>query len=196
METKKYIHVSFDVVDHFKPRVPANRIPGEDEKIPRICVSDRLLSCINAMPAGPETLQIMQQLGLPLVIHAYYMHADKIWDTDRVMRYVPDAWSYRECWLLSEPSRIYRVDYRVEDPQLLQPETGPLVLLKARFRRCVFTDNADELCQFFHVKNSETFMRLVRSNGYTSVMCNMRDEFFAKKNSMIEKKKKNGKEVE
>ena len=75
MAQTKYIHVSFDVVDTFKPRVPKSRIEGEDDTIPRICVSNRILDCVNAMPSGPETIQAMQQLGLPAIIHAYYMHA-------------------------------------------------------------------------------------------------------------------------
>lgn len=73
MVQKKYIHVSFDVVDAFNPRVPKSRIEGEDGTIPRICVANRLLDCVNAMPSGPETIQAMQQLGLPVVVHAYYI---------------------------------------------------------------------------------------------------------------------------
>lgn len=114
---RKYIHVSLDIVERFVPRIPGQRIPGEDGTIPRICVSNRLLDCINAMPSGPEALQSMERLGVPLVIHAYYMQAEQVLPTKEVARYVPDAeWSH-ESWLLTEPTKVYRVDYHVVNPQ-------------------------------------------------------------------------------
>ena len=60
---RKYIHVSLDIVERFVPRIPGQRIPGEDGTIPRICVSNRLLDCINAMPSGPEALQSMEPVS-------------------------------------------------------------------------------------------------------------------------------------
>ena len=59
---RKYIHVSLDIVERFVPRIPGQRIPGEDGTIPRICVSNRLLDCSKAMPSGPEALQSMERL--------------------------------------------------------------------------------------------------------------------------------------
>lgn len=44
------IHISFDIVDEFTPRVPRQRCPGEDETVPRICVAEDILNAVNAVP--------------------------------------------------------------------------------------------------------------------------------------------------
>lgn len=177
MAQTKYIHVSFDVVDTFKPRVPKSRIEGEDDTIPRICVANRLLDCINAMPSGPETMRAMQQLGLPVVIHAYYMQAQEIWNTEAIIRYVPDARCYGESWIRTVPTHVRRVDYQVLKPQFYQTKTGPLKLLGAQFKRCPFLDNVTGLADLFHLHDSSTFAGLMRKYGYAKVMFNMKDEF-------------------
>lgn len=177
MAQTKYIHVSFDVVDAFKPRVPKSRIEGEDDTIPRICVANRLLDCINAMPSGPETMRAMRQLGLPVVIHAYYMQAQEIWNTDTIIQYVPDARCYGESWIRTVPTHVRRVDYQVLKPQFYQTKTGPLKLLGAQFKRCPFLDNVTGLADLFHLYDSSTFAGLMRKYGYAKVMFNMKDEF-------------------
>mgnify|MGYP004458291345 FL=1 len=177
MAQTKYIHVSFDVVDAFKPRVPKSRIEGEDDTIPRICVANRLLDCINAMPSGPETMRAMRQLGLPVVIHAYYMQAQEIWNTDAIIQYVPDARCYGESWIRTVPTHVRRVDYQVLKPQFYQTKNGPLKLLGAQFKRCPFLDNVTGLADLFHLHDSSTFAGLMRKYGYAKVMFNMKDEF-------------------
>ena len=37
MQKQKFIHVSFDPVEKFEPKIPKNRAPGEDQTIRRIC---------------------------------------------------------------------------------------------------------------------------------------------------------------
>ena len=44
------IHISFDIVDEFTPRVPRQRCPGEDETVPRICVAEDILIAVNSVP--------------------------------------------------------------------------------------------------------------------------------------------------
>ena len=191
----KYIHVSFDIVNSFEPRVPKSRIEGEDGTIPRICVTNRLLDCINAMPSGPETLQAMQQLGLPLIIHAYYMQAQGIWDTETVINYVPDARCYHESWIRTVPTHVRRVDYRVMEPQFYQTKSGPLRLLGAQFKRCSFSDNVTKLADLFHLHDSSTFAELIRKYGYAKVMFNLKDEFLKLLDAKVgtdEKEKNNG----
>lgn len=176
---RKHIHVSLDIVERFVPRIPEHRIPGEDGTIPRICVSDRLLDCINAMPAGPEALQIMERLRVPLVIHAYYMQAEQVLPTKEITRYVPDAeWSH-ESWLLTEPTKVYRVDYHVVNPQFFKPKTGPLKLLGADFKRCPFTDNTKVLASRLGVQEKSKFMELVNKYGLSCVLYNMWKDFQA-----------------
>lgn len=174
---RKYIHVSLDIVERFVPRIPGQRIPGEDGTIPRICVSNRLLDCINAMPSGPEALQSMERLGVPLVIHAYYMQAEQVLPTKEVARYVPDAeWSH-ESWLLTEPTKVYRVDYHVVNPQFFKPKIGPLKLLAADFKRCPFTDNTKELANRLGVQKKSDFANLMKKYGLSCVLYNMWEEF-------------------
>lgn len=173
----KYIHVSFDVVDTFKPRVPKNRIKGEDNTIPRICVANRILDCINAMPSGPETLQAMQQLKLPTIIHAYYMQAQEIWNTETVIQYVPDAQCYGESWIRTMPTHVHRVDYLVQDPLFYQTKDGPLRLIGARFKRCPFSDNVTKLANLFHLHDSSAFVELMRKYEYAKVIFSMKNKF-------------------
>lgn len=193
MPQQKYIHVSFDIVNSFKPRVPKSRIEGENGTIPRICVTSRLLDCINAMPSGPETMQAMQQLGLPIVIHAYYMQAQEIWDTKKVAKYVPDARCYHESWIRTVPTHVRRIDYHVLEPQFYQTKSGPLRLIGAQFKRCAFSDNVTGLADLFHLHDSSTFAKLMREHGYAKVMFNMKDDFLKLLNTKDElyKEKKN-----
>ena len=45
------IHISFDIVNEFiPPWVPRQRCPGEDETVPRICVTEDILNAVNAVP--------------------------------------------------------------------------------------------------------------------------------------------------
>lgn len=44
------IHISFDIVNEFIPRVPRQRCLGEDETVPRICVTEDILNAVNAVP--------------------------------------------------------------------------------------------------------------------------------------------------
>ena len=186
---RKHIHVSLDIVERFVPRIPEHRIPGEDGTIPRICVSNRLLDCVNAMPSGPETLQIMELLGEPMVIHAYYMQAEQVLPTKEITQYVPDAeWSH-ESWLLTEPTKVYRVDYHVVNPQFFKPKIGPLKLLAADFKRCPFTDNTKALANRLGVQENSEFVKLIRKYGLSCVLCNIWEEF-QKILQMREKEKK------
>ena len=76
MKKNFMVHCSFDLVDHFEPRVPKNRIEGkksEDGTIARICVASDIRNAINAIPGGGQTVQLMQQMGMPIIIHAYYL---------------------------------------------------------------------------------------------------------------------------
>ena len=42
----KLVHVSFDEVERFVPRVPKQICPDEDNTTPRICVAPNILSAI------------------------------------------------------------------------------------------------------------------------------------------------------
>lgn len=174
---QKHIHVSFDLVDEFIPRVPKRRAPGEDDRIPRICVSDQLLNCINSMPFGPQALKDMESFGISIVIHAYYLKGDKIITTDEVAKYVPDAEYFQESWLLTAPTSIRRIDYRIENMQFDQSDGGALILLFADFTRCRFIDNKDEIVKKLHIRNADAFDEMVKRYGTASIFYNLSEKF-------------------
>ena len=75
----KLVHVSFDEVERFVPRVPKQICPDEDNTTPRICVAPNILSAIQAMPQGGTVAYNMARIGVPVVIHAYYIESDAIY---------------------------------------------------------------------------------------------------------------------
>ena len=68
----KLVHVSFDEVERFVPRVPKQICPDEDNTTPRICVAPNILSAIQAMPQGGTVAYNMARIGVPVVIHANF----------------------------------------------------------------------------------------------------------------------------
>lgn len=59
----KLVHVSFDEVERFVPRVPKQICPDEDNTTPRICVAPNILSAIQAMPQGGTVAYNMARLS-------------------------------------------------------------------------------------------------------------------------------------
>ena len=83
----RMVHVSFDLVDEFIPRIPSQRIEGtynEEAKTKRICVSGDIHKAVRAIPQFAQVLNYMKALGLPLLIHAYYMKSDSIYRFSKV----------------------------------------------------------------------------------------------------------------
>ena len=69
----KGVHVSFDIVDHFTPRIPKQRCPKEDAIISRICVAENLTMAINALPQAGDVICAMKDLKLPIIIHDFFI---------------------------------------------------------------------------------------------------------------------------
>lgn len=78
------VHVSFDLVDEFIPRVPKQRCEGENNTIKRICVAPSIIEALNAIPQAGLVVRNMKSLGLPVIIHCYYLKADKVMSNDEV----------------------------------------------------------------------------------------------------------------
>ena len=111
MKKPKLIHCSFDEVYSFEPRVPKSRSEYEDDQIKRICVSPTIRQCIDAIPRAGNIMRFMREVGMPVVIHAYYLEADKVeYDTTE---YVPDADVTGEMWILEKPTDWKRIDYEL-----------------------------------------------------------------------------------
>lgn len=112
---KKMVHVSFDLVDRFVPRVPVQRSPGEDAETPRICVAPDLISALQAIPQAGETLLNMQRCKLPLIIHAYYLESCNVLSSEEIKTKVGDAEATGEMWIMEEPKNVRRIDYEITD---------------------------------------------------------------------------------
>ena len=138
------IHCSFDLVDKFVPRIPKNRCIGEDATIPRICAGQTIRGCLSSMPKAGDTMHRMRQMGLPVIIHAYYMRCKHaVFD---IKDYVPDATTTGEIWLLESPSEVHRVDYEVRFKRCMwytdpygQQQRYPVGV---RLRRTKYQDNS------------------------------------------------------
>lgn len=85
----KHIHLSDSNKSLIlKPRVPKNAIKGlEDNKIPRICVSNSIFGAISAIK-GNQTLYV------------HLVEPIKVLDNAEVLQYVPDAAATGESWVL------------------------------------------------------------------------------------------------
>lgn len=87
------VHVSFDEVERFVPRVPKQICPDEDNTTPRICVAPNILSAIQAMPQGGTVAYNMARVGVPVstlwvdmlkesMIRSLYRDSDKLIQTE------------------------------------------------------------------------------------------------------------------
>ena len=133
------VHVSFDVVDEFCPRVPRNRLSEENNDINRICVTDSIHRSIENVPGCYKILYNMNELNLPLIIHGYYMNSQNIVYPNQ--EYVPDLNITKEAWVMSKPDKVRRIDYEIVDPKFVFQDN--MVLLKDyRLKRIKFQDNA------------------------------------------------------
>lgn len=152
---KSMVHVSFDPVMHFVPRVPEQRIEGiysEDSSTKRICIAPTVLRALQSIPQSALVLQYMQWLELPLVIHAYYLTGDFYKPS---VEEVPDAPLTQEHWLLKEPESVLRKDYEVTHFSSVEVMDQNHVtfdmVTSIQLKPCRFTDNYGSLKNRFGV---------------------------------------------
>lgn len=157
------VHVSFDVVSEFIPRVPQNRISGEDAVTKRICVAPDILSALRALPRAGDTIQTMLTLNMPVVIHAYYLESEHYLYTNEIKDLVPDAEITGEMWILQRPVAVRRVDYEIQNVEITerldQHDKQFYYLLGGRLKRTKFQDNWENLFLLFgsSKKHAEEF---------------------------------------
>lgn len=190
---QKLIHVSFDIVPRLVPRVPNSRLDDEDSTIKRICVTDSVQKSLQAVPDSGEILYAMEKLGLPLLIHAYYLEADPdmVRRTDEIVSMVPDASFTGECWVLSEPVQKRRVDYEVISPiihKVKMPDgTYKRVLFGCGIKRVKYGDNKQNFCDLFHVHVSDAIYKFIQETYFGCIMKNIGEELYESR----QKKKSN-----
>lgn len=181
MEKLKGVHVSFDIVTEFVPRVPRQRCPGENSSIPRICIADNLYNAINAIPQAGLVLNYMKSLELPLVIHAYYLKGNGMKNED-VQKYVPDANLTGELWLTEKPEKVYRIDYEIVDfttKDVKDPFSHDLtVVYGIKIKRCRFQNNIENfLHSFGNISQSRRTRveKIFEENSFRTVISNIGD---------------------
>lgn len=118
-------------IEEFVPRIPKNRMQGEDDSTPRICVSDNLLGCLRAMsnPAYEmyeyaeseyhcpyqemsylDVLLEKNQSGQMYRIYHFDMEKSEVVTPEELHKngWVPDALKTNEHWITSnrKPDRV------------------------------------------------------------------------------------------
>lgn len=175
------VHVSFDLVKEFVPRVPQQRCPNENDTIERICVAPDVLSAMQSIPQCGEVMYFMRELGLPIIIHAYYMKSDNIIENSDVQKYVPDAEATREMWILDKPKSVYRVDYEITD--FLAPMRKDMYGTEQHFvfladkKRCKYQSNIDNFFDVYEFGSKESKLKeLFEQSTYRTVLSNLGEE--------------------
>lgn len=108
-------HVSIEKVknDIFYPRIPKNRIEGENSSIKRICFSKKIEKCITAMPNGIRKIEnlimLEQNTGLPAIAYIYEIDNKTIAKKNIISstslvkeKLVPDAQINQEVWVINQ----------------------------------------------------------------------------------------------
>lgn len=122
------LHVSFEPVEEFIPRIPEERHIDEDQSIPRICLSDDIRLALRAMPHAGTYIKFFLARKRNPIFYVYrlspekighivprkqnlrrainycsskdkYAVLDELWVSD----YVLDARHTHEHWLLAKP---------------------------------------------------------------------------------------------
>lgn len=102
------LHLSYDPISVFEPRVPGQRLDGEDGETKRICLAPDIESAINAKVDRATAVQVALKRKIPL---ALYVYTAKIPRQDLVLPItlyrnhgVKDAILNQEYWVLSVPN--------------------------------------------------------------------------------------------
>ena len=145
---RKYIHVSFDLVDQFEPKIPDTTLDREDKVTPRICTAPTLLDALQAMTHPAMVIRKLKEIGIPPIIHAYYLTSDKI--CIPTVEQLPDVDITGERWIMDRPSKVLRRDYQIVDDEYL-PRINLIdgkrsyFLLSCRFIPVHYQDNYQNL---------------------------------------------------
>lgn len=178
-------HVSLIPVTCFYPRIPGNRASGEDSKIKRICCSNSIKNCINAMPGGASTIDCLFRISAKPVIFVYKMevpdHAEYMLDPKQVFPYVPDAISNSEYWLTQAPDDIRELVYHVcelkvksgHDPDGMPVYHVGQICLDLIHDKATFKDNIQQILEQANPNNKEALAILIEKYGLSTCLRNI-----------------------
>ncbi len=118
MKDEILIHASFSQVKQFTPRIPENRLPGENDTIPRICFSTKLESALTSMPSGGIALKGLLK-AIPQVAPVIHIYCCYMWENEHVRFIQPidverffhvlDAVDRSEWWALDTPKLHHKI---------------------------------------------------------------------------------------
>lgn len=178
------VHVSFDLVQEFIPRVPAQRCPYEDDTIPRICAAPDITSALQALPQAGKVIVAMQELELPIIIHAYYLKSDCVLMPEQIADKVEDAVANGEMWILERPKSVYRIDYQIVNPFVIMAEdkygTISQFFIGGDKKRVRFQDNWSNLAKEYSSGSAATkwFVENKPDISFRTFMSSLDDELY------------------
>lgn len=126
MKDEILIHASFSQVKQFTPRIPENRLPGENDTIPRICFSTKLESALTSMPSGGIALKGLLK-AIPQVAPVIHIYCCYMWENEHVRFIQPidverffhvlDAVDRSEWWALDIP-KLHHCIIKIQKAEL------------------------------------------------------------------------------
>lgn len=188
MKKKRLVHVSYDLVDKFVPRIPKQRAKDENASIERICVAPDISHAMLAIPQFATVAEYMRELKLPVIIHVYYLESNSIMNWEEVAKYVPDAPYTKESWILEEPASVHRVDYEIVNFKIKQGHDTNgdelACILEYKLKRCKYQSNVDIFLNSFirnaDVEKEKRLRKMFDELSFRGIMSNVGKEIIEK----------------
>lgn len=169
-------HVSTDtsrVIPIFIPRIPNKnqRMEGENETIPRICVAKSIEDCLTAMPNGGYFLTSEHK---PKRIRVYEFDEEVVQEGNLIKptdlyfsEYVLDAWVTGEYWVVGQnlvPTRVYDIELekvKVVDAPYVHPDDFKIALKEFDYPESIL-DELEEQANQSVARVTELKYRIIR----------------------------------
>lgn len=135
------------------------------------------------MPQGGEVIYYMARLGVPVIVHAYYIESDAVLMPEQISDKVPDAIATGEMWVTEVPAAVRRIDYEIRDPFVPKrtDKNGTrerFLITYGELKRVRYQDNWRNLS--FRTAKSEKAVEWFMENkpdiSYRTFMSNMDEE--------------------
>lgn len=143
-----FYHISLiidDDISEFIPRLPDSEFHGEDNSIPRVCVSKTIKGCTLSAPWGMIGIHTLALIdvdldtfrklhgvdddGMYVNLRVYELETDSYVDSDYLYnnKLVPDANITEECWILEciKPSKVYTI--KLYYPEEVYNDEGKII---------------------------------------------------------------------
>lgn len=179
-KSNSYVHLSFDLVEEFVPRIPKSRLEKEDAVTPRICVAKYISQALSALPVAGKTIEAMLEIGMPVIIHAYYLQSDAVIQTEDLLEAVPDARYTGEMWITERPKKIWRVDYELCDIFLYHTKDmyGEEIVIPDTYtlKKVCNQDNWKNFLLQMKIKEMDEFREIMTNTLFSTMIVSMLPE--------------------